>query len=111
MKYCKKCGAEIFDDAVMCPSCKAMQKEIISKKPVSTENKIWGTLAILFGILGSGGLVFGIIGLIQYNPNGNGNVNDSNHKSNMTKSYIGLGLGIFWIILSFISILVSAMSM
>ena len=54
MKYCSKCGNELFDEAVICPKCgcptespKAQAKE---KKQINA-NTLKGTLLIVAGIL------------------------------------------------------------
>lgn len=36
MKYCTECGAELFDEAIMCPKCKKMINE--SSKKLSSNN-------------------------------------------------------------------------
>ncbi|MBQ5321421.1 MAG: zinc-ribbon domain-containing protein [Oscillospiraceae bacterium] len=59
MKFCQKCGKEIMDEAVICPSCGcAIKNDVASAKvvvPKSAKNaKIFGILSILllapFGI-------------------------------------------------------------
>ena len=104
MKYCKNCGNELFDDAVMCPKCGTMQQEeakttIVQAQPskavpTQTENTIWGILALIFGILGTLGIIFGIVGLCMYKD-----VNDPNHNKNTTYCKVGIGLSILWIVI------------
>ena len=59
MKFCQKCGKEIMDEAVICPSCGcAIKNDVAQTKvvvPKSAKNaKIFGILSILllapFGI-------------------------------------------------------------
>lgn len=107
MKYCYKCGNELYDEAVQCPKCGAMQDENYESNNYkeqrnyaannNCENPVWGTLALIFGILGSVGIVFGIIGLVQYK-----NDKDPNHSKNKKKSIAGLVLGIVWTVLTII---------
>ena len=54
MKYCSKCGNELFDEAVVCPKCGcATEKPITEKKKDTQPNKnaMMGTLFIIGGIL------------------------------------------------------------
>ena len=54
MKYCSKCGNELFDEAVICPKCGcAAEKPIAENKEKSQPNKnvLMGTLLIIGGIL------------------------------------------------------------
>ena len=107
MKYCKNCGNQLFDEAVMCPKCGSMQQEKTApaKNTVSavvqSENPVWGLLAVIFGAFGSLGLVFGIIGLCAYRDE-----KDPNHKKNKLLSTIGLILGALQLIV-FIIICIS----
>lgn len=110
MKYCKKCGNQLFDEAVMCPKCGTMQKEEEKasevkpqqpvqpqqtyQTPVQAENSVWGILALVFGILGSLGLIFGIVGLCLYKT-----PSDPNHKKNVSFCYVGIGISVFWILM------------
>lgn len=57
--YCKKCGAQIDDEAVICPKCGC---ETGVKKTVNTENDESKTgIGAIFGIfLGIVGLIIGI---------------------------------------------------
>lgn len=48
MKYCSKCGAELLDEAVMCPKCGAEQ-ETIQKPQQSSQTLL--TVAIAFMII------------------------------------------------------------
>lgn len=68
MKYCSKCGAELLDEAIICPKCGC---ETDSSKALKQQNdieasekkaKTFGILSLVFGALGGWlGLVFGII--------------------------------------------------
>jgi len=85
MKYCVHCGAEIFDDAVICVHC----GRAVPNTRIESENKALGILAIIFGVLqGFVGLVLSIIGLSVYKEP----INKNNCK-------IGLGLSIAYIVL------------
>lgn len=48
MKYCSKCGAELLDEAVMCPKCGAEQESI--QKPQQSSQTLL-TVAIAFMII------------------------------------------------------------
>jgi hypothetical protein len=73
MKYCSHCGAEVADDAVICPKCGCQVGQLAPapapEAPVRVEEEsktplTLGILAIIFGALGGWlGLVLGIIGL------------------------------------------------
>ena len=53
MAYCRKCGTEIDDDAVICPKCGVQQKEMVYKKPVNDEGSIlWAILGFIIPIVG-----------------------------------------------------------
>lgn len=55
--YCKNCGAEIDDNAVVCPKCGVAQKELEKSSSISdTGSAGWKIL----------GFVFPLIGLILY---------------------------------------------
>lgn len=65
MKFCSKCGAEINDEAVVCPKC-GCETELgrQNRLPQSSSSgaKVCGILSVVFGALGGWlGLVFGII--------------------------------------------------
>lgn len=40
MKYCTKCGAEIMDDAVICPHCGCLQEEPKQTQSSSNSNTL-----------------------------------------------------------------------
>lgn len=58
MKYCSKCGAEIHDEAVVCPYCGCAVPVV---KPRRTWGDIVGRIGLPFGIIA---LVFGLLSLI-----------------------------------------------
>ena len=75
MKYCRSCGAELLDEAVVCPKCGVAVDEI---KPLKKNNfaiagfvlslvSLFVTLYTVPAILG---LVFSIIGLAQIKKGG-----------------------------------------
>lgn len=68
MKYCSKCGAELLDEAVVCPKCGCEteygidQKEKAKQIEDSNGAKTFGILSLIFGALGGAlGLIFGIV--------------------------------------------------
>ncbi|HPG91808.1 MAG TPA: hypothetical protein PK675_00175 [Clostridia bacterium] len=85
MKYCVSCGAEIFDDAVVCVHCGRAVPNAWKK----TENKALGILAIIFGVAQCViGFILSVIGLSIYKE-----------PENKRNCKIGLGLSIAIIIL------------
>lgn len=87
MKYCEKCGAEIRDDAVVCPNC-GCQARGLEKQ----ESSVIGILAIVFGALGGWiGLVLGIVGLKTY-------------KNETYRKYCKIGIILFcvWVVIDII---------
>jgi len=57
MKYCKKCGSELLDEAEICPKCVANQKDTIVHVAI-VKDKSTG--------LASASLVLGIISLVLF---------------------------------------------
>mgnify|MGYP004639046647 CR=1 FL=1 len=105
MKYCKNCGSELPDDTQVCPNCGARLAEPVQETmnvsaantnvpSTPTETDIWGTLALLFGIFGFLGIIFGPIGMSYYK-----NTTGPNHKRNVKYCQVGLGLSAFWFVL------------
>lgn len=89
MKYCSHCGAEIEDNAVVCPQCGAPVNEIPESEKIKNESSTLGILSIVFGALGGWlGLLFGIIGLCTYKK-----------KENKQKCIIGMCLFAAWIVI------------
>ena len=70
MKYCTKCGKELFDEAVACPDCGAKTDgEVITseKKPHTSNNKKIPKLLLIIGCIV---LVLGIVAAILFHrPN------------------------------------------
>lgn len=60
--YCKKCGKEVDDSAIMCPDCGAPTG---NKEKSGAAVKVIGILLIIFGIIGiaMGSIMFGDIGI------------------------------------------------
>ena len=54
MAFCKNCGKEIDDKAVICPSCGVQQKEIAPIPPEVVDNGgfLWGLLGCCVPIVG-----------------------------------------------------------
>ena len=50
MAFCKNCGKEIDDKAVICPSCGVQQQEIAPTTPEVVDN--WGLLGCCVPIVG-----------------------------------------------------------
>ena len=76
MKYCTKCGKELFDEAVICPGCgcptaqmqhtqaHVSEPDLSSppeKKPIPTSAKVFGIISIVFGSLS---IVFAVISIL-----------------------------------------------
>ncbi len=57
--YCKKCGSEINDDAVVCPNCGCATDNLKQKPSVSGDDAPSAGFAVL-------GFFFPLIGLILY---------------------------------------------
>lgn len=77
MKYCKRCGAELVDDAVICPKCGVatgdVQQEQLKKNAYAIAGFVLSLVSLfvtLYAIPAVLGLVFSIIGLIQINKGG-----------------------------------------
>ena len=62
MKYCKYCGNELYDEAVMCPKCGWMVKEVIMEQNTNSFAIAGFVLSFFGGILG---IVFSAIGLTK----------------------------------------------
>ena len=87
--YCKNCGQEIDDEAVICPSCGTEQR---APKTKAEENKIFGILGIVFAFLEQMvGLAFSIVGICIYKD-----------PKNRRLAFIGLWLNIAMIVLGLI---------
>lgn len=53
MAFCKNCGKEIDDRAVICPNCGVQQQEIVSTpEVVDTGGFLWGLLGCCIPIAG-----------------------------------------------------------
>ena len=107
MKYCTKCGKELFDEAVFCPSCGCPANPV--QQPVQppvqqpyynpyqpmpvVESSGLATCAMVFAFLMPiVGLILGIIGTCKYqNP----------QLKNKSKSAIFVSIGV-WIICFFL---------
>lgn len=52
MKYCEKCGNELFDEAIMCPKCgcSAGKSQIEKQRDERAKNQTKGAILILAGI-------------------------------------------------------------
>lgn len=66
MKYCSKCGNELFDEAVICPKCGCSAEKgaaTTKEKKQANPNTLKGTLLIIAGILVI--VVFGLLVMSQ----------------------------------------------
>ena len=76
MKYCKTCGAELVDDAVVCPKCGVateVQAVELKKNKYAIAGFVLALVALfinLYTIPAILGLVFSIMGLIQIKKGG-----------------------------------------
>ena len=81
--FCKTCGKEINDNAVICPHCGcATSEQTTAASEINTEKKFNGLalagfivslaslLINLWGIVGLTGMILSIVGLTQINKNG-----------------------------------------
>ena len=64
MAFCKNCGKEIDDNAVVCPHCGVIQKEELVQNTVDNGGFLWGLLGCCIPI-GIGALV-GVICVAVY---------------------------------------------
>ena len=73
MKYCRSCGAELLDEAVICPKCGVATSEVQAaskKNSYATAGFVLSIISLfitMYGIPAVLGLIFSIIGLIQCN--------------------------------------------
>lgn len=63
MKYCTKCGAEIMDEAVVCPKCGCATGSGKLRNAVEEETPVIRTVAKIFMILGCIAMAFTLIPL------------------------------------------------
>lgn len=54
MKYCAKCGKELFDEAVICPGCGCPQNGFPKeqKQTKDSSNPLWFVLSFLYWFIG-----------------------------------------------------------
>ncbi len=98
MKYCKHCGNQLEDDAVVCSQCGTPVNEQSAEKEVVNESSTLGILAIVFGAMGGWlGLILGIIGLCIYK-----------RKENRQKCIIGMCFFAMWMVL--LIVIIAALS-
>ena len=75
MVFCKNCGKEIDDNAVICPSCGVSQDEQLLSQPASgggglgVASLVLGIISIIIGVISGGslgwvGAPLGIVGII-----------------------------------------------
>ena len=80
--YCKTCGKEVNDQAIICPHCGCQIANSITKEETQPTKKkanvfciigfvlsLVSLLISLFGIVAIAGLVLSIVGIIQTNRN------------------------------------------
>ncbi len=84
--FCRKCGKELLDEAVVCPGCGC--ETGISNTSKQDEATALGICAIIFSILGGWvGLVLSIVGY------------SSKNQKDKLLSTIGLYISIAWVII------------
>ena len=102
MKYCSKCGAELYDEAVICPKCGCAVEEI-KKEEETKKNTIAIVGFILSFFFAVAGLVLGIIGLIQSKKTNDG-------KALSIAAIAISAVTIFWIAFLIVFMLIEAAS-
>ena len=60
MAYCRKCGEQIDDEAVICPKCGVPQNKNYGNYEKNTVNDTGGSIYVLIGV------IFPVIALIMY---------------------------------------------
>lgn len=90
--FCKKCGKEIMDDAVVCIHCGCAVDDSQVKKAVSPEDKVNAGIIVGTVLIPLIGLILGIVNLCQKKTRSGG-------------TYLGVGIGC-WIFYTIILSLV-----
>ena len=63
MKYCEKCGKELMDEAVVCPSCGCAVAKREQAEDSSEVRKPAGAASVVLGIIGIvGAFIFALVG-------------------------------------------------
>lgn len=52
MKYCYKCGNELFDEAVICPKCGCAQENFTQRQTKDSNNIFWFIISFLWWWVG-----------------------------------------------------------
>ncbi|MBQ9898895.1 MAG: zinc ribbon domain-containing protein [Ruminococcus sp.] len=68
MTYCRKCGAEIDDESVICPKC-GVQTEKFGKAKEEVEDKVSGGMVVLSILIPIVGVIIGIVNLAKGKKN------------------------------------------
>lgn len=87
MKYCTHCGAELLDEAVLCPKCGCWVNSVATSPTTEIKEELKTNVCALigfilslvsicmivnlFGLLSVAGLVLSIVGLVQICKRGN----------------------------------------
>ena len=58
MKYCSKCGKEIFEEAVICPNCGCAVEPTVNKQQNEAEDKVSVGLCILSVLIPLFGFIY-----------------------------------------------------
>ncbi len=58
MKFCQKCGKEIMDEAVVCPSCGCMVTPTASKSMIMEDDSVSVGLCVLSAFIPLFGLIY-----------------------------------------------------
>ena len=102
MKYCRSCGAELLDEAVICPKCGVAVEEIkapVQKNKLALAGFVLGLVSLfinLYAVPAVLGLVFSIIGLVQINKG-----NYSNRKQAVAGIVIS-AISVVWALLYYL---------
>lgn len=76
--FCKNCGKEIDDSAVVCPNCGVATEKMAQSQPVASQKNTMALVGFIFSFFSSViGLILSIVGLVnskkpEYNGDGRG---------------------------------------
>lgn len=87
MAYCRKCGEQIDDEAVICPKCGVPQKDLTSGSSMQRDyDDVTEGMPILSAIIPIVGIIMGIVYSSQYKRRAS--------KQCFAGAAIGIGIGI-----------------
>ena len=67
MKYCQKCGSQLFDEAVMCPKCGCPAEKAQMEKPNNEKTKRTAYATLCFLAAAAIVVITILIAVAQYN--------------------------------------------